>query len=328
MSHPYNRLALSAPGQLVPPARRPYLVVNPRSRLASSAIAEVVRQCRQAGLETPQLLATTPQEAGASQARTAVAAGADLVIAIGGDGTVRQVAQELADTGTRLAVVARGSGNVLAHNLGLGRLDVGGQIAVALGVHYGELDLGWAQLTDPDGKVAIEPFLTMAGIGRDARAVASTTLAAKYRLGALAYGLAGLGQALRPGLPMTVQLDDQPPHSVRTWTVLAGITPLAPGGVTISPDAVADDGLLDVLEVPIASPLQWLPVAAKGLFWPSRRVSALRYARAERLRVRPAEPQPVQLDGDVFTQIVQLEASLQTRSLRVQVPDPDEGNPA
>lgn len=306
--------------EVTPPAVRPFIVVNPLSRRASTAIAEIVRQARRAGLDAPRSVATTPDDPGARQAREAIEAGADLVIVIGGDGTVREVVRELAGTSTRLAIIALGSGNVLAHNFGITQLDLAAQVEVALRGPSLELDLGWARLVDASGGTHLEPFCTMAGIGRDARAVADTDTRAKLRFGWAAYALAGMREALRSALPMRVQVDDEPPRHVDTWTVLAGLTPGAPGGITIHPDVELNDGLFDILEVPIKHVAQWLPVAIKGLWQPGRKVSALRYSRGERLRVQPDEPQPVQLDGDVFTDVTSLDAVIEPRCLRVHVP--------
>lgn len=313
-------MAVGQPAQPTPLTAHPFVVVNPIARHASSAIAEIVRQCRTFGIPTPQSLATTPEEPGSSQARQAIEAGADLVIAIGGDGTVRQVVRELAGTDVRLGIIALGSGNVLAHNLGLTGLDMPGQIAVALSGPTAVLDVGWARLVKADGQVLDEPFLTMAGIGRDAQAIASTDRTAKMRLGWAAYALQGLAHAAHPPLPMRVQMDDLPGHDVDTWTVLAGITPTVPGGVTIYPDTQADDGFLDILEVPIRHPGQWVAVAVKGILHPRLPVSVLRYQKARRLRVRPIDPLPVQLDGDVVANVASLDARLRPRSLRVHVP--------
>ncbi len=301
-------------------ASQPFVVVNPLARRASSAVAEVVDQCDRLGIPIPRSLATTREQPGSAQARQALDSGADMVIVIGGDGTVRQVARELAGTDTRIGIVALGSGNVLAYNLGLANHDLGTKVSIALTGPSVQLDVGWASLHTASGQRYDEPFLTMAGIGRDAQTVARTRLASKVRIGAAAYALHGVRQAIRPPLPMKVQLDDDQPESVLTWTVLAGLTRQAPGGVVVYPDARPDDGLMDVLQVPIRNPVQWLPVAAKGVLNHNLDVAALRYQQAERLRVRPFDPLPAQMDGDVVNRVVAMDARIQSRGLRVQVP--------
>ena len=165
----------------------------------------------------------------------------------------------------------------------------------------------------------------MAGIGRDAETVARTDLRAKVRIGAAAYALQGVRQATRPALPMHVKVDDQPERTIVTWSVLAGLIRDAPGGLVVYPQAQSDDGLMEVLEVPIKHGLQGLPVAATGILSPDMDVSALRYRRAERLRVRPVDPAPVQLDGDVVTHVTSLQAWIQPRCLRVHLPAREPG---
>ena len=61
-----------------PAAVRPFVVVNPLARRASSAVAEVVGQCYRMGIDAPRSLATTREETGSQQARQAVEAGADV----------------------------------------------------------------------------------------------------------------------------------------------------------------------------------------------------------------------------------------------------------
>ena len=74
---------------------------------------------RAAGWDEPLWFETTIDDAGASMARAAVAAGADVVVAAGGDGTVRVVCAEMAGTGIPVGIVPAGTGNLLARNLGI-----------------------------------------------------------------------------------------------------------------------------------------------------------------------------------------------------------------
>src|ERR1700761_5569573 len=86
----------------------------------SRAPARSARACRSAALArgwAPIFLPTTREDHGEGLARHAVTAGAELVFAVGGDGTVRACASVLAGTGVRLAIVPRGTGNLAARAL-------------------------------------------------------------------------------------------------------------------------------------------------------------------------------------------------------------------
>ncbi len=131
----------------------------------------------------PLFLPTTREDHGAGLARHAVEAGARLVFAVGGDGTVRACASALAGTGVQLAIIPRGTANLAAH-----ALDIPQRLAAALAVgfvgHQTRLDLGVA-----DGM----EFIAMAGLGLDAAVVDATRRHRKHRFGWLAYAGASLG---------------------------------------------------------------------------------------------------------------------------------------
>ena len=98
----------------------------------------------------------------------AIAAGAELVVVAGGDGTVREVAHGLARTGVELGIVPVGTANLLAHNLGLPRT-VPAAVQVAVAGRPRPVDLGLARVDD-SGDL---PFVVLAGMGHDAATVAA-----------------------------------------------------------------------------------------------------------------------------------------------------------
>ncbi len=310
----------SQPPQHALSPQRVAVIVNPISKCVDSVLSEILRQCDDSQIEAPRLYPTTLADPGRGQAQQALDDGADLVIAVGGDGTVREVADSLAGTESRLGIIASGTGNVLASNLGLTKLTIAEQVATALRGPHARIDLGRADLRTTDGEQYREPFLTMAGIGRDALAVQKTGMIAKRSAGWAAYALSGMVEALRPSIGMEIQLDEQPPTRMRCWTVLAGNTPAVLGGILVYPGALADDGMLSVLQVRLQRPDQWLPVAVKGLTGHDRPVTALRYSTATTLRVRPDRPLPVQVDGDVVEDVTELKVSVRECCVLVQLP--------
>ncbi|MDR0945065.1 MAG: NAD(+)/NADH kinase [Bifidobacteriaceae bacterium] len=103
--------------------RRPHavIVLNPVKSAAPLVRRLAATILPAHGYGPPEFSETLPDSPGHDQAAAAVAAGADLVIAAGGDGTVRAVASALAGTGVPMGIVPMGTANLLALNLDLPR---------------------------------------------------------------------------------------------------------------------------------------------------------------------------------------------------------------
>ncbi|WP_258934428.1 acylglycerol kinase family protein [Nesterenkonia pannonica] len=94
-------------------------VLNVTKEQAPEAVRLIEFTCYEAGMETPLVMASTAEDPGHVMTRRALDAGCDVVLAVGGDGTVRAVAAELAGTSTPMGVVPMGTGNLFARNIGL-----------------------------------------------------------------------------------------------------------------------------------------------------------------------------------------------------------------
>src|SRR5580692_2342500 len=149
----------------------------------------------------PLFLETSRDDRGAELTRGAVAAGARLVFAVGGDGTVRACAQALAGTGVPLAIVPRGTANLAARALGL---PFGLDAALATG--FGGRDRP-VDLAEAEGML----FAAMAGIGLDAAVVDGTPDLLKRHFGWLAYAAGGVTRLAGHHRMFTVRLDRGPP---------------------------------------------------------------------------------------------------------------------
>ena len=130
------------------------VVVNPSKPRVTAAVRALLEgELREAGYAGPVWLETSVSEPGMMQARLALAAGARLVVAAGGDGTVRSVAAGLAGTGAQMGIVPLGTANLAARNLGV---PVGDARAAARVVAHGvdlAADLAWVRTkpwTDPN----------------------------------------------------------------------------------------------------------------------------------------------------------------------------------
>lgn len=159
-----RRSALSVPSPPADPAEgllRPWIILNPSKHEDPAAFRALVeRAAMDLGAGPPHWLETTREDPGAGQAVEAVSRGAAVVIAAGGDGTVRAVAAGMAGSGVRMGILPVGTGNVLAGNLGLPD-DPAAAMAIALGEYHRNVDLTWVRL---DGVEEASPLPAEGGL--------------------------------------------------------------------------------------------------------------------------------------------------------------------
>jgi len=271
------------------------------------------RRCRAVAAArgwAPLFLPTTREDHGEGLARQAAAAGARLVFAVGGDGTVRACAGALAGTAVRLAIVPRGTANLTAHALGIPHR-LGAALAVGFGGHERPLDLGVA-----DGA----GFTAMTGIGLDAAVVRATQRPRKLRLGWLAYAEAGLRQLRGAQHHFTVRLDGGTALRRRARSVVVGNAGLLPGGFSLLPDAKPDDGRLDVGILAPAGLADWVRVGYRVLARNQRDDRCLERFRASRVEIIADTELPRQADGEVIAPGRSLTVTVWPGALTIRTP--------
>jgi YegS/Rv2252/BmrU family lipid kinase len=278
---------------------------------AAAALHETVTAAfAEAGWPKPEMLMTTPEDGGAGFARAALASGAELVVACGGDGTVNAVAGALAGTGAVLGVLSLGTGNLLAANLGIpGRLE--DAVAVLTAGTDRRIDVGVA-----DGD---RVFVAMAGLGLDAAMIADTPEPLKARVGWPAY-IPSIVRHLRDrGVRVTLRLEGRRVGHARVRALVIGNVGRLHAGIDLLPEAVPDDGLLDVVVLePHGRLAGWLSVTLRLLL---RRDGAqiTRY-RAGRIEARTRRPVDLELDGDAYRTARLLSIEIRPGALLVRVP--------
>jgi diacylglycerol kinase family enzyme len=264
-----------------------------------------------AGWPAPTWYETTVEDPGRGQTEQAVRAGAQVVFACGGDGTVMACVTALAGTDVALAVLPQGTGNLLAANLGLSNdLAAGLQIAVERGRR--RLDVG---------VVDDQCFAVMAGMGFDAQMLDSTSETTKARIGWPAY-IVGAAKHLRDRpMRVSIRIDDRPPLRRRARSVLVANVGRLQGGVRLLTDAEPDDGWLDVAVLTPRTLGHWL---AMGWALVRRRgsVPRMEVLRGRKVEIASNRAQPRQLDGDLIEPGRSLKAEIKPESLWLCVPRP------
>ena len=272
----------------------------------------LVALCREAAKRhgwDADLLVTEKAEAGVSAASGAALDGADLVVAVGGDGTVRGCAEGLAGTGVPLGIVPHGTANLLARTL---RLPGHPKAALA-----GALGGGADRVIDlavADG----EPFTAMAGVGLDAAVVAGTKL--KHQFGWLAYAMSGaMHLALAPAR-VSLSLDGGVPIEREARSVVVGNSGLLPGGFSLLPNARLDDGLLDVGILAPHGPLGWPRLATRVLTNSAHEDRMLERFQARRIEITAGALLPREVDGELISPGHSLTVTVRPGALTMRVP--------
>jgi diacylglycerol kinase family enzyme len=223
-------------------------------------------------------------------AREAAQAGAPMVVAAGGDGTIAEVANGLIGSNARLGVIPLGTANVLAHELGLPFAPR----AVAAALAFGRTRLLWPGLARSAQGTRL--FVQMLGVGFDAQVVHRLPLTLKRVFGRGAYVLQSLRETERYKFPsVRLRIDGA---EIEAASAVVSKGRLYGGRFLLAPDArPAEPGFSVVLfgcGGPAAALMSGaaLPVGLLG------RAPWVRHVRAARVEVLSNAPIPAQADGD------------------------------
>jgi diacylglycerol kinase (ATP) len=255
---------------------------------------------------------TTESDPGSGQSRRAVDDGAELLIAVGGDGTVRAVAEGAVGSGVPLAVVPAGTGNLLARNLQLPDT-VGGALDVAL---------QGSPLTLDVGVVRGEIFTVMSGAGIDAVIMEETSGESKDRLGVLAYVVEGAKHIFDRPFEASVTADDGDPRHDSWATILVGNLGQLQGGIDLFPDASPQDGRLDLVGLASDGVVDTIAAGASAATESGDSERLIR-RNGRVIRVEFDSPTIYELDGESRDEVTELVYEVKPGALVVMVDGSD-----
>lgn len=237
---------------------------------------------------------TTADDPGRGQTRQALDDGATLVCALGGDGTVRAVASELAGGDVPLGLLPGGTGNLLARNLHNPVDSIPDAFTVALTGRTDRIDVGRVAIDDREPEV----FLVMAGLGLDAETMAGTSEDVKAKVGWVAYGLTGIRKLVGDGFDATVTVDGQRRRHRQVRNLMVGNCGMVQGDFEIFPDARVDDGGLDLMVLAPDGLVGWVRALARLVAQRRRGHGDLQHGSGHDIEVAVRRPVEAEVDGD------------------------------
>jgi YegS/Rv2252/BmrU family lipid kinase len=268
------------------------------------------------GFSEPLWLETTESDSGHAMAKRAVVEEVDLVLVAGGDGTVRVVCAQLARTGIPVAVVPAGTGNLLARNLGI-PMDLDDALYRLLDGRDRTIDLVEVHGDELD----TDRFAVMAGLGLDAAIIDDAPADLKKRIGWPAYVVSAMKNINHPSVRVEITLDDQDPIERKARTVVIGNVGNLQANIPLLPDAVPDDGTIDVIVIAPRRVTQWPRLIVRVLTRRRRSDPYLERFTGERVAITAAVDVRRQLDGDAIGSGRTIVAQVEPGALVVRVPD-------
>ena len=258
---------------------------------------EIAHRAAQRGLDGDALISERPGQL-TTLAADAVAGGATRLVVVGGDGSVNEVVNGIADAhGVELAVIPRGTGWDFVRTFDIPR-NLDAAVDVALTGSVREIDLGAVTYRTWGGEDARSIFANVASAGISGAIAQRANESSKALGGKVSYYWATLAVFVgwQTG-EMRVTVDGESRNGKMIDAVVCNGRYLG-GGMMMCPEAEPDDGVFDVLligDVTKRDLLLVLPKTYKGNHLPHPRLELL---RGKVVTVESAEPLPIELDGE------------------------------
>jgi len=310
-------------------------IVNPSKPQAEQRKQHIKEFCEAKHLTQIEFIETQLDKDGRACAFEALDHGADVVVAVGGDGTVRTVASALSGTGHALGIVPIGTGNLFARNMGIPVDDIDAALTVATSHGSRNVDMGRMMLLDNEKEDHAHAFLIIAGIGFDAAMIDDTDPQLKKNISWLAYFVGGMKNLFAPKYHGTVTITsaDGSMHSKSNLTFrtfMAGNCGEIPM-FSLMPKASYDDGILDfeIIDTTggligwanLFSDIAYQTVTKKPEQNPISMNSTVDQIQGVSAELELEKPALAEVDGDILGETKHIRISVEKRALTVRVPE-------
>lgn len=268
------------------------IIYNPTSgrELFKKHLPEVLQKFEQAGYET-SCHATTCEGDAIQAARHAGERSFDLIVAAGGDGTINEVVNGIAELEERpqLAVIPVGTTNDFARAIGIPLNNVIQAVEVILNGEPQKIDIG---------HVNDHYFINIAGGGRLTELTYEVPSKLKTMVGQLAYYLKGM-EMLPSIRPAEVEIEyDGKLFQGEIMLFLVSLTNSVGGFEKLAPDSKLNDGMFDLLILKKANLAEFIRVATLALRGEHINDEHIIYTKANRVKVTNSDKMQLNLDGE------------------------------
>jgi diacylglycerol kinase (ATP) len=284
---------------------RALFVINPTSDGGKTGRdwPQIAAEARMRGLEVSEQVTQGPGHATAI-VREAIRSGEDLVVVVGGDGTVNEAVNGFCDdagvplgAATRLAVIERGTGCDFIRTYGIPKKTADAVAVLAAGASR-RIDLGRARFTNYRGVEEVRMYANAASCGMTGDVAARANRSSK-RFGGTASFLYATVAAFAQwhNVAFEIDIDGERRTAVANNVICANGKYLG-GGMKLAPDALQDDGLLDVLVIGDVGKVDLALNVGRLYRGTIARHAKVTSLRAARIHCAPERPLPVEIDGE------------------------------
>jgi diacylglycerol kinase family enzyme len=271
---------------------RPAVVAHAEKKLGGG-LPELRRMLAEEGFDDPLWFEVPKAKRAPAAVEAAIDAGADLLLAWGGDGMVRRCVNALGDSQIPLGILPAGTANLLANHLGI-ETDLQAALRTALRGERRKLDVG---------RFEGERFAVMAGAGLDA-AMMKDSDELKDKIGRVAYVFGGAANITTEPFEAKITIDGTLWYDGPASTILVGNIGELFGGIEVFEDARPDDGELDVGLLTAEGPLS----------------PFVRITRARTLKVKLDRKVRYELDGGDRKKVRSFKVKVEPEAITVCVP--------
>lgn len=283
-------------------------IINPGTRARRGRIVTALRDGVPGGAVVEVF--ETARQGDGRELSLAHGEGAKLLIAVGGDGTVGEVAEGAVAHGVPLGIVPGGSTNIIGRELG-----VPSSAERAIALIFGRNRLRAIDAGRANGLL----FLHMAGAGIDSLMFDLTNPALKRRVGWMAYVPAAARALARPAPCFTIRAEGQEVRERAPLVLIANGPSIIHPRFRLDPSFQPDDGWLDVLVATPTTPIALARTLGRLATLQLRKSPYIQRIPARRLEIASDPPVPFQIDGDVALQ-TPVTVTIVPQAIRIVVP--------